>query len=319
MKPENVKKDFNFSYAHLKQVGDNILNLIDRDLVEFTDHGFTPAKRTQLVDAIELFANFPTDEQMDGIKVAATIAKDNARKALEAKMRTMFIAAKNVFTENSGEYREFGNSEISRQTDEELVRTGNLMLASANKYASQLLDEGITVTKIDEFQDAKEKLDDNIDLQLSAINNRDTSTENRAKVANVLYHLIVKYCEIGKDIWYETSEAKYNDYVIYNTPSGTNEDAGDTDALSGTVEPSSVKTVTTIDEDVTITMSNTGTEKLYFALSPTEGAGGIDFTVQAGETLTKSTADMSPDGDGEFLLVKNPETVIGSYEVTVEI
>ena len=97
MKPENVKKDFNFSYAHLKQVGDNILNLIDRDLVEFTDHGFTPAKRTQLVDAIELFANFPTDEQMDGIKVAATIAKDNARKALEAKMRTMFIAAKNVF------------------------------------------------------------------------------------------------------------------------------------------------------------------------------------------------------------------------------
>jgi hypothetical protein len=39
-------------------------------------------------------------------------------------------------------------------------------------------------------------------------------------VGNVLYAELVKLCNTGKDIFYSLNEAKYNDYVIYNTPTG---------------------------------------------------------------------------------------------------
>jgi MinD-like ATPase involved in chromosome partitioning or flagellar assembly len=34
---------------------------------------------------------------------------------------------------------------------------------------------------------------------------------------------VVKYADTGKDIWITKSEAKYNDYIIYDIPSGTDE------------------------------------------------------------------------------------------------
>ncbi|MFN8284392.1 MAG: hypothetical protein U0U67_14320 [Chitinophagales bacterium] len=318
MKKDIVKTKFNFSFGKLKQQADETVNLIDRDILEFTDRGYTAARRTEFINAIAEFHDFPTDEQMDGIKQTATEEKDKARDVVESKMRTMFLAAKNVFGLNSGKYREFGNPDLTSLNDANLSRDANMMVTTAGKYLTLLAAEGVTPAKITALDDAQKEFDKKIDEQKTAISNRDNSTEDRAKLANVVYDLLVKYCETGRDIWYETSEAKYNDYIIYNTPSGTDDDGGSADALSGTVNPSTVKTVTSVDEDATITMSNTGTEKLYFALSPTEGAGGIDFTVQAGETLVKSTAEMSPDGDGTFLLVKNPEAVAGSYEVIID-
>ena len=47
---------------------------------------------------------------------------------------------------------------------------------------------------------------------------RDITTEKRIKALNALYKMVAKYTGIGKDIFYETNEAKYNDYVIYDSP-----------------------------------------------------------------------------------------------------
>ena len=46
------------------------------------------------------------------------------------------------------------------------------------------------------------------------------ATEKRVEELNALYALVIKYAGIGQDIFYEENEAKYNDYVIYDTPSG---------------------------------------------------------------------------------------------------
>ena len=51
--------------------------------------------------------------------------------------------------------------------------------------------------------------------QGQAIANRDNAAKERVEKANELYALLTRYCEIGKSIWYETNEAKYNDYIIY--------------------------------------------------------------------------------------------------------
>ena len=56
------------------------------------------------------------------------------------------------------------------------------------------------------------------------VSDRDIATESRVETLNNLYSLLVKYTGIGQDIFYKVNEAKYNDYVLYDTPSGLPED-----------------------------------------------------------------------------------------------
>ena len=63
-----------------------------------------------------------------------------------------------------------------------------------------------------------------IDGLAKGISDRDMATENRVENLNYLYSLVSKYAGIGQDIFYEVNEAKYNDYVIYDTPSGMPEE-----------------------------------------------------------------------------------------------
>jgi len=41
---------------------------------------------------------------------------------------------------------------------------------------------------------------------------------------NALFDTMTKYCSYGQRKFFALNEAKYNDYIIYNTPSGLNED-----------------------------------------------------------------------------------------------
>ena len=211
---------FNFSFGFLKQLADELVLSIERDIAEFTDRGFNAIKKTALLNAIDAFENFPTDEQLLGVKMSTTQTKDAARVSLETQMRTVFMAAKNTFGEKTGTFREFGDVNLSQQTDSDLVRSAKAMIATATKYAADLAGEGITAAKIALMTTTRGELDKAIDDQNKAIKNRDNATETRIILANDLYDLVVKYADTGKDIWITKSEAKYNDYVVYNTPSG---------------------------------------------------------------------------------------------------
>jgi hypothetical protein len=164
-KKETIVPVFNFTYGHLKQLADSTLLLLDRDTTEFTDRGFTAAKRALIVTAMNNFANFPTDEQANGMKITATANKDAARATLEKLMRTMQLAGKSVFNEGTGTYREFGNTDLTRQNDSELVRTAKVLSVTATKYLTSLAGEGITAAKITALDTARTALDTAIDLQ----------------------------------------------------------------------------------------------------------------------------------------------------------
>lgn len=223
-KKEMTVPNFKFTYGFLKQLADSTLLLIDRDMVQFTDRGFTAAKRTEFVAAINAFAGFATDEQMNAIKVTTITTRDTDRNTLEKQMRTILLAARNVFGEASGTYREFGNADLTHQTDAELVRNAKMMVTTTTKYLSSLATEGITATKMIALDTIKTSFDTAIDLHTQAIYNRDNATEQRALLANTLYALVIKYSATGRDIWAEVSESKYNDYVVYDTITGASDD-----------------------------------------------------------------------------------------------
>jgi len=117
MKKDPVKRDFILTDGVLKQKADEMIDLIDRDITEFTDRGYTAAKKTEFTTARNVVDNFTSDEQMEAIKMALTEQKDGARSVLEKSMRSIFKAAENVYGQFSAKYKEFGNAMISQQSD----------------------------------------------------------------------------------------------------------------------------------------------------------------------------------------------------------
>jgi len=211
-------RDYNFSDGELKQYADEIISSIKRDIVEFSERGATATRLNALQQKLDIFDELPTDEILEGIKIDATQDKDAARSNAEIAARTILVMAENTFGTESGKYKQFGDAAFSRQSDNQFYRTLKTIKTSADKFLLDLAEEGLTQVVIDNLVGLTTLFDKAIDDQNTAIKSRDIATEERIEAGNTLYTDLVKVCNTGKDIWYNKNEAKYNDYVIYTSP-----------------------------------------------------------------------------------------------------
>lgn len=217
-KKQMAVRDYNFSDGELKQYGDEIINSIERDIVEFAERGMTTVRLNNLQQKLVNFDELPTDEILEGIKISATQYKDASRANAEIAARSVLVMAENKFGTDSGNYRQFGDAALSRQSDNQFYRTLKTIKTSADKFLLDLAEEGLTQEMIDNLAKLTAFFDKAIDDQNTAIKSRDIATEERIEAGNALYADLVKVCNTGKDIWYNKNEAKYNDYVIYTSP-----------------------------------------------------------------------------------------------------
>jgi hypothetical protein len=81
-----------------------------------------------------------------------------------------------------------------------------------------LADEGLTEAKLQAIDQTIERLLLAIDARQQAEKARDLQTEQRLEAGNTLHREIVRLSNMDKDLFVTTDEARYNDYVIYNTP-----------------------------------------------------------------------------------------------------
>ena len=220
MKKPIVARNYKFADALLKQKADEMAGLLDRDAVEFADRGYDQDAKDAFSNAIRVVDTQTADETLEASKMIFTENKNAARSVLEKSMRTIFNMAANKFGNKSAKYKSFGQADISNQSDAELVRTFKIMAIAARENLAELTSEGLTQDKIDKLNDQGVALDENIDAATKGVSDRDIATEKRIEELNALYALVIKYAGIGQDIFYEDNEAKYNDYVIYDTPSG---------------------------------------------------------------------------------------------------
>ena len=202
----------------------SIISFIRRDIAEFIKFGVTEEIITELETKVNAYEDIATDEELVGNQVIATQAKDAEAKKLREAIGSMMTRAENKFGVNSGYYRKFGITNISDLDGGVLSYAASKVLRVATEFQTPLGEQGLTTVILDDF----EALSDSYNLALKgqddAIANRDIATDNRVEKANEIYHLVVKYCETGKRIWGSVNEAKYNDYIIYDTPSGEPEE-----------------------------------------------------------------------------------------------
>ena len=210
-----VNRDFAMSFADLIGICNNIHNCILRDAAEFLTYAVNPAAITAFEAKINAFQALPTDTELASDMINATQSKNTIANDLRIMLRTFTTRAKLAFGENTGTYNRFYIKDISHLNDNDLLVFSQMVSRAAVELHTELALVGLTQAMIDDLDDKNLAFEDAIEAQGIAINDRDDASNDRIKKANELYGLLTRYCEIGKTIWYETNEARYNDYLIY--------------------------------------------------------------------------------------------------------
>lgn len=213
-------RDYRFSDGKLKQEGDKVSTSVTRDIIEFNARGVTDTTVTDFITMIEDFDNLPTDVELQGDVMVATEKKDNGREVLSVAIKTIRTMAENTWGAKAPKLRIYGVEGMDDMTDNDLHRCGKRVIRVATAQLADLAAEGLTIGIITDLSTKNLDFDERIDFQQDRIQVRDIATQTRIDSGNVVYKEMMRLCNIGKDIWASVNEAKYNDYVIYNTPGG---------------------------------------------------------------------------------------------------
>lgn len=300
-------REYRFSDAILKQKMDDLIDSVTRDIDDFSTRGI--ADTTAVQELIDKFDDIPDDSYYRGNVSIATQDRDEAETALKSALRTIRTMAGNKWGESDARYRIYDLGRLSAMIPEKMVRVAKNVAQIATDQLADLASEGLTTDRIDALGTLRTTLDDKIDDKASKVKERDLATQRRINAGNELYKEMVRITNIGKDLYIDTNEAKYNDYVIYNTPTteapadtiptppatesvatGTVTDQTDGSALAGvtvTAEHNgSVAATTTTDANGSFTMSGLAPGSGYvmrFTISGYEEEALTNVTLPGGE------------------------------------
>lgn len=191
-----------------------------RDIVELVKFGIDAEKLDAAEALLTSFSEIPNDEELLGNQVSTTQQKDAAAAKVRLEIDSIMTRVENKFGSNSGTYRKFGITGTSTLDGGKLSYAGRRVHRVASELLTELAGEGLTAAILTSLKSDLDKYETALGMQEDAFSERDIATEDRATKANEIYLLVSKYCETGKKIWESINEAKYNDYLIYNTPTG---------------------------------------------------------------------------------------------------
>ena len=215
--PKEILRNYNFSDGILKQKSDLLIINLTRDAAEFGARGETPATLASLQTMIDDFDAFPTDEELDGIVNSKTNVKEGFATTLRINIRTIRGIADSTYN-GTGLYNSFGFEGMDKMDDAHLHRLAKRVVRVSNILFADMSPKGLTNGMIDEVTKTDEAFDKGIDNLRAAEENRDISTQQRVTLGNSLFAEYSRLMNIGKSIFQDTDEAKYNDYVMNDNP-----------------------------------------------------------------------------------------------------
>jgi len=223
IKKKEVVRDYTFSDGFLVQRTDKVIGDATRDSSELIPEGVTALRLTTLGNNRDTFDAMKDDEEWEGEVSEKAEGRDAAATVCELAVNSIRTKAQNVWGEKKAKYRSFGFDGINELPDEQRIKAYRRVHRRATLNLLALAPEGLTPLILTNFNTANGTYDNAIDELNDKISDRDIATEDRRELGNLIYAEDVKICNTGKNYWLDKDEAKYNDYVIYNTPSGAPE------------------------------------------------------------------------------------------------
>jgi hypothetical protein len=210
---------YSMADGDLKQKADGLKTTITRDLEDFATRNITDTQVTAYQTLIDVFDDTTTDEELLGEVGVATDAKnavaDNTRKAI----RTIRGMADTAYG-GKGKYHIFGFEDLARLTDADLYRLAKRVVRVGTKLLTDLAEQGLTAAQLTALDNLAKDFDKAIDAVEDTIENRDLETQDRIKKGNTLWQEMLRLAAIGKSLYEDTNEAKFNDYVLIGGDGG---------------------------------------------------------------------------------------------------
>ena len=313
-KKEEVKRVYHFADSWLIELCNRTKTFITRDIAEFGSYNVDAAAVTAFDGEINTFETFETDEEFAGLQSEATEAKDAAMEAVKSDIRSIMTRVESKHKPKTARYRRFGTKGLNEMYNGEVLSCGRRVVRVATAVLADYADVGLTAVIITELETKCQTLEEKLDTQADAIADRDIATEDRIEMGNALYGKLMNYCSFGQQIWSETDEAKYNDYIIYTSEGKLSQ------PVEGTLQPSQTSNVINKKFEATaqVKIEDTGSTGLMACLTTdaltacTEGA-----TINPGEEITVAVTELGDPETCEFLNITNlSDTEQGSYKVT---
>ncbi len=225
MKKKEVVRAYNFSDGKLITTSNEKIAYIRRDEAEFVGYGITNVMVDELENQVNNFSDTTTDVEMVEDQSEVTAAKDVVADKLKESIRGVMNRVVLKYDVHSAKYRKFGTETLSRQSDAQLLVIAARVVRVGTEMLADLAANGLTSAMLDNVKILRDKLEDELISLKLKVADRDIEQESRVEAGNTIYATLIKYTNTGQSIWATTNVAKYNDYVVYNTPSG---DAPDT-------------------------------------------------------------------------------------------
>jgi hypothetical protein len=208
-----LTRRYNFADADLKQEADKLKITVNRDLADFASRNINAGTLDAYQLMIDDFDNCSTDVELAGLVQDATLKKDSLVDQVQKAIRPIRNMAEITY-DGKGKYVSFGFEDLSRLSDNDLVRMARRVARVGAKLLPELEPQGLTKDILINLTDLAVQLDNAIDAKEAAVENRDLETQERIKKGNTLWAEMIKLASVGKSLYEDSNEAKFNDYVI---------------------------------------------------------------------------------------------------------
>lgn len=219
-KKKVVTRSYTISDGRVIELCNEKRTFIERDIAEFAVYNIDAPAVAIFKTETDEFEEFVTDEEMVGVQEEKTDLKDAAGEAVKTVIRSIMVRVAAKYKEGSARYKRFGTVGMDTFDDPHLLSCGRRVKRVASALLAELASKGLTQAIIDDLTAKNQAFEDAIDTQAEAIADRDIATEDRIEMGNARFSRLMELCSMGKNIWFETDEAKYNDYIVYDTPGG---------------------------------------------------------------------------------------------------
>lgn len=214
---KKIKRKYNITDSELSRKCKNIILSMRRDIEKFSVRMITESHDiAPFVQEVNSFDDMFTDEELLGAKMQATESKLSTANTVKIKIGVIINAAERTYGKKSSVLKQFGTNGIHQMNNIQLLACIKKVARTTNKLLTNLSKAGITKADVDELLALATKFDDEIEDQDDAVNDRNIAKEERIIKGNLLYDKLVMFANTGKNIWRYESEAKYNDYVLFD-------------------------------------------------------------------------------------------------------
>lgn len=202
------------SDAKLKQVGDHMVDLMERDSTDFATRNIGAAECDALTAMLaDFFDNVSMDEEELGNRIVATERRNELAEQLRVAIRVIRSIVESRYG-LGGTYRRFGFGVLDKFTDDALYRLARRIVRLGTELLPELSARGLTTAMLQEMAGLAQAFDDAIEKVQEETADRFIAAEERIRKGNAIWTKVSEYASIGKSLFVDTDYARYRHYVL---------------------------------------------------------------------------------------------------------